>query len=79
MVSNSSTWLRINCGNNFENDVVVEFNKCALSAKKCVPQRPDKGPAPGDKNWDPIKGRYPPPPAESVSVAWVVVGDGEAW
>ena len=27
--------LRINCGNNFENDVVVEFNKCALSAKKC--------------------------------------------
>lgn len=38
-----STWhfslgtiLRINCGNNFENDVVVEFNKCALSAKKCT-------------------------------------------
>jgi hypothetical protein len=28
--------LRINCGNNFENDVVVEFNKCALSAKKCA-------------------------------------------
>eukprot|EP00435_Cladocopium_sp_Y103_P046290 s361_g13.t1 len=58
---------QINCGNNFENDVVVEFNKCALSAKKCVPQRPDKGPAPGDQKWDPIKGRYPAPPPESVS------------
>lgn len=58
---------QINCGNNFENDVVVEFNKCALSAKKCVPQRPDKGPAPGDLKWDPIKGRYPAPPPESVS------------
>lgn len=27
---------RINCGNNFENDTVVEFNRCALSAKKCA-------------------------------------------
>ncbi|CAK9088647.1 unnamed protein product [Durusdinium trenchii] len=58
---------QINCGNNFENDVVVEFNRCALSAKKCVPQRPDKGPVPGEKNWEPIKGRYPPPPPDSVS------------
>jgi len=58
---------QINCGNNFENDVVVEFNKCALSAKKCVPQRPDKGLVPGDKKWDPVKGRYPVPPPESVS------------
>jgi hypothetical protein len=35
-----------------------------------VPQRPDKGPAPGDAKWDPIKGRYPAPPPESGSVTW---------
>ena len=36
-----------------------------------MPQRPDKGPVPGDKKWDPVKGRYPVPPPESVSVTWV--------
>ena len=41
-----------------------------------VPQRPDKGPAPGDPKWDPIKGRYPAPPPESVSVTWTDLKSG---
>ncbi|GMI22995.1 hypothetical protein TeGR_g7598 [Tetraparma gracilis] len=34
---------QIKCGDVFENDVVTDFNKCALSDKNCVPQRPDDG------------------------------------
>lgn len=34
---------QIKCGNLFENDVVGEFNKCAVSDKDCVPQRQDDG------------------------------------
>jgi len=58
---------QIKCGDNFENDVVTEFNACALTAKKCVPQRPDTGPVPGERNWDPVKGRYPVPSPDAVS------------
>lgn len=32
---------QIGCGDIFENDVVGEFNKCALSDMNCVPQKPD--------------------------------------
>jgi len=58
---------QIKCGDNFENDVVDEFNSCALSSKRCVPQRPDVGPLPGELGWTPVKGRYPVPPPESVA------------
>jgi len=34
---------QIECGNTFENDVVGEFNKCAVSDMDCVPQKPDDG------------------------------------
>jgi len=34
---------QIRCGDLFENDVVGEFNACAVSQKKCVPQRGDDG------------------------------------
>jgi len=34
---------QIECGNIFENDVVGEFNKCAVSDMTCVPQKPDDG------------------------------------
>ena len=34
---------QIKCGDNFENDVVGKFNACAVSAKKCVPQKQDDG------------------------------------
>ena len=37
------TGCQIECGNIFENDVVGEFNKCALSEMDCVPQRKDDG------------------------------------
>jgi hypothetical protein len=37
----------------FENDVVGEFNSCAVSQKKCVPQKQDEG-------------LYPLPAAESM-------------
>jgi violaxanthin de-epoxidase len=57
---------QIKCGDNFENDVVGEFNACALSSKRCVPQRPDTGPMPGEVTWDPVKGRYPLPPDDAV-------------
>jgi len=70
---------QINCGNNFEDDTVVKFNECALSAKKCVPQRPDKGAVPGDPKWDPVKGRYPVPPPESVSDDFEVAKMSGRW
>jgi violaxanthin de-epoxidase len=34
---------QIRCGDLFENEVVGEFNACAVSQKKCVPQRQDDG------------------------------------
>ena len=34
---------QIKCGDTFENDVVGTFNKCAVSQKKCVPQKQDEG------------------------------------
>ncbi|GMI05918.1 hypothetical protein TrVE_jg411 [Triparma verrucosa] len=34
---------QIKCGDLFENTVVGEFNKCAVSQMACVPQRPDDG------------------------------------
>ena len=33
----------IKCGDTFENEVVGTFNKCAVSQKKCVPQKQDEG------------------------------------
>jgi len=44
---------QIRCGDLFENDVIGEFNACAVSQKKCVPQRADDG-------------AYPEPAAASV-------------
>ena len=44
---------QIECGNIFENDVVGEFNKCAVSDMTCVPQKPDDG-------------SYPVPPKEKL-------------
>lgn len=42
---------QIKCGDVFDNPVIGEFNKCAVSQKKCVPQRPNDDsyplPAPG--------------------------------
>lgn len=35
--------LQIRCGDIFENNVVDEFNECAVSRKKCVPQKSDVG------------------------------------
>jgi violaxanthin de-epoxidase len=37
------TGCQIKCGDIFENDVVGEFNKCAVSDMDCVPTRPDDG------------------------------------
>jgi len=37
------TGCQIKCGDIFENDVVGEFNKCALSEKSCVPKKMDDG------------------------------------
>jgi len=34
---------QIKCGDTFENDVVGEFNKCAVSDMTCVPQKKDDG------------------------------------
>jgi len=34
---------QIKCGDLFENDVVGEFNKCAVSDMDCVPQQKDQG------------------------------------
>jgi violaxanthin de-epoxidase len=47
------TECQIECGNLWENDVVGEFNKCAVSEMSCVPQKPDDG-------------KYPIPPPESL-------------
>mmetsp|Transcript_6684 Transcript_6684/g.14483 ORF Transcript_6684/g.14483 Transcript_6684/m.14483 type:complete len:346 (-) Transcript_6684:107-1144(-) len=44
---------QIKCGDMFENDVVGEFNSCAVSQKKCVPQKQNEG-------------LYPVPAAESM-------------
>jgi violaxanthin de-epoxidase len=35
--------LQIKCGDLFQNSVVDDFNKCAVSDKGCVPQKPDEG------------------------------------
>jgi len=45
------TGCQIKCGDIFENTVVGEFNKCAVSDMDCVPTRPDDG-------------SYPVPPPE---------------
>ncbi|GAB2277215.1 Violaxanthin de-epoxidase, chloroplastic [Dionaea muscipula] len=37
------TECQIKCGDLFENSVVDEFNECAVSRKKCVPQKSDLG------------------------------------
>ncbi len=44
------TGCQIKCGDIFENEVVGEFNKCAVSDMDCVPTRPDDGayPVPAD-------------------------------
>jgi len=34
---------QIRCGDLFENEIVGEFNECAVSKKKCVPRREDDG------------------------------------
>ena len=34
---------QIKCGDIFDNDVIGVFNKCAVSQKKCVPQKQDEG------------------------------------
>lgn len=47
------TGCQIKCGDIFENDVVGEFNKCAVSDMDCVPTRPDDG-------------SYPIPPPENM-------------
>ena len=44
---------QVKCGNIFENEVVGEFNKCAVSDMDCVPTRPDDG-------------SYPIPPPEKL-------------
>jgi violaxanthin de-epoxidase len=46
------TVCQIKCGDLFENEVVGKFNACAVSQKKCVPQKQDDG-------------SYPVPPAEA--------------
>jgi len=44
------TGCQIKCGDIFENEVVGEFNKCAVSDMTCVPQKADDGsyPVPSD-------------------------------
>jgi violaxanthin de-epoxidase len=46
------TGCQIKCGDIFENSVVGEFNKCAVSDMDCVPTRPDDGsyPIPANEN-----------------------------
>ncbi|KAL7572398.1 hypothetical protein ACA910_021606 [Epithemia clementina (nom. ined.)] len=41
---------QIECGNLWENDVVGEFNKCAVSDMSCVPQQQDDGSYPVPRN-----------------------------
>jgi violaxanthin de-epoxidase len=47
------TACQIKCGDIFDNPVIGEFNKCAVSDMDCVPTRPDDG-------------SYPIPPPENV-------------
>jgi len=47
------TGCQIQCGNLFENDVVGDFNKCAVSDMECVPRKEDDG-------------SYPVPSADKV-------------
>jgi len=44
------TGCQIKCGDIFENPVVGEFNKCAVSDRSCVPQRQDDGSYPVPKD-----------------------------
>ena len=37
------TGCQIQCGDIFDNAVIGEFNKCAVSDMSCVPQKPDEG------------------------------------
>jgi violaxanthin de-epoxidase len=37
------TGCQIQCGDIFDNPVIAEFNKCAVSDMSCVPQKPDEG------------------------------------
>jgi len=48
--SSDETGCQIKCGDQFENAVVGDFNKCAVSQMACVPQREDDGsyPVPRD-------------------------------
>lgn len=39
----NETECQIGCGDLFENSVVDQFNDCAVSRKKCVPQKADEG------------------------------------
>jgi violaxanthin de-epoxidase len=48
---------QIKCGDLFENDVVGTFNACAVSQKKCVPQKANEG-------------LYPPPSPQSTVKAF---------
>lgn len=48
---------QIKCGDLFENDVVDTFNACAVSQKKCVPQKQNEG-------------LYPPPSTQSTVKAF---------
>lgn len=37
------TGCEIKCGDQFSNDVIATFNKCAVTNEKCVPQEKDRG------------------------------------
>lgn len=57
----------VKCGDFFENDIVQEFNRCALNAKsRCVPQRPNTG-------------EYPVPPPEAVTPEFDITLFDGAW
>eukprot|EP00590_Aulacoseira_subarctica_P011961 CAMPEP_0172434226 /NCGR_PEP_ID=MMETSP1064-20121228/70519_1 /TAXON_ID=202472 /ORGANISM="Aulacoseira subarctica , Strain CCAP 1002/5" /LENGTH=440 /DNA_ID=CAMNT_0013182429 /DNA_START=166 /DNA_END=1488 /DNA_ORIENTATION=- len=45
----NETACQIKCGDLFDNEVIGEFNKCAVSDRTCVPQRPDDGSYPVPK------------------------------
>ncbi len=42
-LSDDESACQIRCGDRFEDKAVTVFNACAVSEKKCVPQRVDKG------------------------------------
>jgi len=44
------TECQIKCGDTFDNEVIAEFNSCAVSQKKCVLQRQDDGAYPIPSN-----------------------------